>query len=190
MVFCVAAARGERRARAGAAGSRPPRHRPRRRLPTCPPRITRPGTGSSIRRRPGCEKAVVRPAGAVRRPASRGAQLVANPGCYPTPVILGLSPLLRAGLIEPAPIPVDGKTGLSARAEPRTSRLCTRRPRTAFGRIGSRGISTRPRWSEGSSSRPGLAPPVAVRAAPGPDGPRRASRRATPRSRPERRPRR
>jgi N-acetyl-gamma-glutamyl-phosphate reductase len=43
-----------------------------------------------------------------------GAQLVANPGCYPTPVILGLSPLLSAGLVDTsAPIHVDGKTGLS-----------------------------------------------------------------------------
>ncbi len=43
----------------------------------------------------------------------RGAALVANPGCYPTPVILGLAPLLAAGLIEPDTILVDGKTGLS-----------------------------------------------------------------------------
>jgi N-acetyl-gamma-glutamyl-phosphate reductase len=42
-----------------------------------------------------------------------GAELVANPGCYPTPVILGLVPLLRAGLVEPGPVRVDGKTGLS-----------------------------------------------------------------------------
>lgn len=42
-----------------------------------------------------------------------GARLVANPGCYPTPVILGCAPLLSAGLIEPGPIRVDGKTGLS-----------------------------------------------------------------------------
>jgi N-acetyl-gamma-glutamyl-phosphate reductase len=42
-----------------------------------------------------------------------GATLVANPGCYPTPVILGCAPLLKEGLIEPAPIRVDGKTGLS-----------------------------------------------------------------------------
>jgi len=43
----------------------------------------------------------------------RGAQLVANPGCFPTPVILGLAPLLSAGLVEPGVIRVDGKTGLS-----------------------------------------------------------------------------
>ncbi|MEO8475914.1 MAG: N-acetyl-gamma-glutamyl-phosphate reductase [Actinomycetota bacterium] len=42
-----------------------------------------------------------------------GAQLIANPGCYPTPVILGLAPLLAAGLVEPGVIRVDGKTGLS-----------------------------------------------------------------------------
>jgi N-acetyl-gamma-glutamyl-phosphate reductase len=42
-----------------------------------------------------------------------GAPLIANPGCYPTPVILGISPLLAAGLIEAAPVRVDGKTGLS-----------------------------------------------------------------------------
>jgi N-acetyl-gamma-glutamyl-phosphate reductase len=42
-----------------------------------------------------------------------GARLVANPGCYPTPVILGCAPLLNAGLIEPDAIRVDGKTGLS-----------------------------------------------------------------------------
>jgi N-acetyl-gamma-glutamyl-phosphate reductase len=42
-----------------------------------------------------------------------GAQLVANPGCFPTSVILGLAPLLSAGLVEPGTIHVDGKTGLS-----------------------------------------------------------------------------
>ncbi len=42
-----------------------------------------------------------------------GAQLVANPGCFPTSVILGLAPLLSAGLVEPGSIHVDGKTGLS-----------------------------------------------------------------------------
>lgn len=42
----------------------------------------------------------------------RGAQLVANPGCFPTPVVLGLAPLLERGLVE-GPVVVDGKTGLS-----------------------------------------------------------------------------
>jgi N-acetyl-gamma-glutamyl-phosphate reductase len=43
----------------------------------------------------------------------RTAALVANPGCYPTPVALGLVPLLREGLIGSAAVLVDGKTGLS-----------------------------------------------------------------------------
>lgn len=43
----------------------------------------------------------------------RSAHLVANPGCFPTPVVLGLAPLLEAGLVEASPILVDGKTGLS-----------------------------------------------------------------------------
>ncbi|MEX1047417.1 MAG: N-acetyl-gamma-glutamyl-phosphate reductase [Actinomycetota bacterium] len=43
----------------------------------------------------------------------KDASLVANPGCYPTPVILGLSPLLGAGLVQAGPIMADGKSGLS-----------------------------------------------------------------------------
>lgn len=43
----------------------------------------------------------------------RTARLVANPGCYPTSAILPLAPLLKAGLIEPAGIVVDSKSGVS-----------------------------------------------------------------------------
>jgi len=39
------------------------------------------------------------------------AALVANPGCYPTSAILGLSPLLREGLISAEGITVDSKSG-------------------------------------------------------------------------------
>ncbi len=41
------------------------------------------------------------------------ARLVANPGCYPTSVILGLAPLLRHGLIDPATLVIDSKSGTS-----------------------------------------------------------------------------
>jgi N-acetyl-gamma-glutamyl-phosphate reductase len=41
------------------------------------------------------------------------ADLVANPGCYPTSAILALAPLLRAGAILPRGIIVDSKSGLS-----------------------------------------------------------------------------
>lgn len=39
------------------------------------------------------------------------ARLVANPGCYPTSVVLGLAPLLQAGHIDPTSIIVDSKSG-------------------------------------------------------------------------------
>ncbi len=41
------------------------------------------------------------------------AQLIANPGCYPTSAILALAPLLRAGAILPSGIIIDSKSGVS-----------------------------------------------------------------------------
>lgn len=41
----------------------------------------------------------------------RGARLVSNPGCYATSVLLPLIPLLREGLIDPADIVADAKSG-------------------------------------------------------------------------------
>lgn len=43
----------------------------------------------------------------------RGAQLVANPGCYPTSAALALAPLLKAGLISTEGIVVDSKSGVT-----------------------------------------------------------------------------
>lgn len=40
-------------------------------------------------------------------------RLVANPGCYPTSIILGLAPLLKAGAILPETIIADSKSGTS-----------------------------------------------------------------------------
>jgi N-acetyl-gamma-glutamyl-phosphate reductase len=42
----------------------------------------------------------------------QGAQLVANPGCYPTPVLLGLYPLFADELVH-GDVVVDGKSGIS-----------------------------------------------------------------------------
>ena len=41
------------------------------------------------------------------------AQLVANPGCYPTSALLGLYPALKAGIIKTEGIVVDSKSGTS-----------------------------------------------------------------------------
>ena len=47
----------------------------------------------------------------LHREALRGADLVANPGCYPTAALLGLAPLARAQVIADAVI--DAKSGIS-----------------------------------------------------------------------------
>ena len=47
------------------------------------------------------------------RKSIRNAELVANPGCYPTAAILGLAPLLKAGAIDAQGIIIDAKSGVS-----------------------------------------------------------------------------
>lgn len=49
----------------------------------------------------------------LRRDLIKQARLVANPGCYPTSVILGLKPLLENRLIDLATIIADSKSGTS-----------------------------------------------------------------------------
>jgi N-acetyl-gamma-glutamyl-phosphate reductase len=58
------------------------------------------------------------------RDAIAAARLVANPGCYPTSVILGLAPLLKADWIDDTSIIVDAKSGVSgAGREPQVGTL-------------------------------------------------------------------
>lgn len=47
------------------------------------------------------------------RDAVRGARLVANPGCYPTSILLAVAPLLKAGLLQGATLIADSKSGVS-----------------------------------------------------------------------------
>jgi N-acetyl-gamma-glutamyl-phosphate reductase len=49
----------------------------------------------------------------IRREKIKKADLVANPGCYPTSIILGLAPLLKGGIIETSSIIADSKSGVS-----------------------------------------------------------------------------
>ncbi|MBF0344651.1 MAG: N-acetyl-gamma-glutamyl-phosphate reductase [Nitrospirae bacterium] len=49
----------------------------------------------------------------IHRESIRGASLVANPGCYPTSVILALYPALKNGLVDVNHIVVDSKSGVS-----------------------------------------------------------------------------
>lgn len=43
----------------------------------------------------------------------RRARVVANPGCYPTSVLLALAPAMRAALVEPQTIVIDAKSGVT-----------------------------------------------------------------------------
>jgi len=49
----------------------------------------------------------------VNRAAIQTAQLVANPGCYPTAVQLGFLPLLEAGVVDASYLIADAKSGVS-----------------------------------------------------------------------------
>ncbi|MBX3461954.1 MAG: N-acetyl-gamma-glutamyl-phosphate reductase [Planctomycetes bacterium] len=63
------------------------------------------------------------------RAALGGARLVANPGCYPTSILLPLLPLLAAGLVDAAaPIVADSKSGVSGAGK-------TPSERTHFGSV-------------------------------------------------------
>ncbi|MCC9609236.1 N-acetyl-gamma-glutamyl-phosphate reductase [Blastopirellula sp. JC732] len=57
------------------------------------------------------------------RDTIRGAELIANPGCYPTSATLALAPLLKNGMIQPTDILVDSKSGVSGAG--RTPKLGT-----------------------------------------------------------------
>lgn len=49
----------------------------------------------------------------IRRSKIKGTKLVANPGCYPTSIILGLAPLLKKGLIHSQSIIADSASGVT-----------------------------------------------------------------------------
>ena len=49
----------------------------------------------------------------MNRKAIANASLVANPGCYPTAIILALLPLLETGVVDPQSLIADAKSGIS-----------------------------------------------------------------------------
>lgn len=59
----------------------------------------------------------------VNREAIATARLVANPGCYPTAVTLGLLPLLEAGAVDPSRLIADVKSGVSGAGRKPTAAL-------------------------------------------------------------------
>jgi len=89
-----------------------------------------------------------------------GAQLIANPGCFPTPVILGCAPLLAAGLIEPGPILVDGKTGLSGAGKAANENTIYRASQDSVRPYRLPRHQHTPEMERGIDLATGLAPPV------------------------------
>jgi len=55
----------------------------------------------------------------VDRKAISDAKIIANPGCFPTTTLLGLMPLVRAGLVSGIPV-IDAKSGVSGAGRSRT----------------------------------------------------------------------
>ncbi|MBO8142716.1 MAG: N-acetyl-gamma-glutamyl-phosphate reductase [Firmicutes bacterium] len=49
----------------------------------------------------------------MNREAVRKARLVGNPGCYPTAVLLGVMPFIKAGCVDPADVVVTAMSGVS-----------------------------------------------------------------------------
>jgi N-acetyl-gamma-glutamyl-phosphate reductase len=49
----------------------------------------------------------------LNRESIRSAQLIANPGCYPTAVQLGFMPLIEAGVVDTTHLVADAKSGVS-----------------------------------------------------------------------------
>ena len=49
----------------------------------------------------------------INRDAVKKAQLIANPGCYPTAVQLGFLPLIEAGVVDVSSLVADAKSGVS-----------------------------------------------------------------------------
>lgn len=43
----------------------------------------------------------------------RRSDFIANPGCYPTSIILGLAPLLKSRVVDPSSLVIDSKSGVS-----------------------------------------------------------------------------
>ncbi len=59
----------------------------------------------------------------LHREAIRGAQIVANPGCYATSAILGLAPLVRAGVVDAEHgVVCDAKSGVSGAGKTPTAK--------------------------------------------------------------------
>jgi len=91
------------------------------------------------------------------RAAIRAARLVANPGCYPTAVQLGLMPLVESGAVDTAHLVADAKSGASgAGRQPRQHTLLCEAAEN-FHAYGASGHRHMPEIRQGLSEAAGHA---------------------------------
>jgi N-acetyl-gamma-glutamyl-phosphate reductase len=76
----------------------------------------------------------------LHRDAIRKTRLTANPGCYPTSIILGLAPVLRSRWIDPCSVIADSKSGVSGAG--REASRHTRSADTGIPRRSSRSLGS------------------------------------------------
>ena len=105
---------------------------------TCPP--TSAGTARTAT--PTCSRAPSTGSPSSTASEIRDAELVANPGCYPTAALLALAPLAEAGLI--AEVAISAESGVSGGGARRRRAASIRRRDRELLRLQRRGPSPRP----------------------------------------------
>ena len=81
----------------------------------------------------------------VHRARIKGARLVANPGCYPTAIQLGLLPLAKAGAVDLDHLIADAKSGVSGAGKKAEDRLLFSEASDSFKAYG---VSGHRHWPE------------------------------------------
>ncbi len=81
----------------------------------------------------------------VNRARIKGARLVANPGCYPTAIQLGLLPLAKAGAVDLDHLIADAKSGVSGAGKKAEDRLLFSEASDSFKAYG---VSGHRHWPE------------------------------------------
>lgn len=85
----------------------------------------------------------------INRDRIRGARLVANPGCYPTAVILGLLPLLEGGVVDLGHLIADAKSGVSGAGRRSETHLLLAEASDNFKAYGAPGHRHQPEIQQG-----------------------------------------
>lgn len=76
------------------------------------------------------------------------ASIIANPGCYPTSILLGVLPLLKAGLVEANSIIADGKSGVSGAGKGANVAMLAAEMSESFKAYGVNGHRHQPEMTE------------------------------------------